>query len=70
MTEARVGGGALQLVTVCLSDDGAGELATSSAGRSSAHWRSRICAPAARASSCSVFWSSAELADRRSEALV
>jgi len=26
MTEARVGGGALQLVTVCLSDDGAGEV--------------------------------------------
>ena len=26
MTEARVGGGVLQLVTVCLSDDGAGEL--------------------------------------------
>jgi hypothetical protein len=25
-TEARVGGGALQLVTVCLSDDGAGEV--------------------------------------------
>ncbi len=26
MTEGRVGGGLLQLVTVCLSDDGAGEL--------------------------------------------
>jgi hypothetical protein len=26
MTEARVGGGSLQLVTVCLSDDGAGEV--------------------------------------------
>ena len=26
MTEGRVGGGSLQLVTVCLSDDGAGEL--------------------------------------------
>jgi hypothetical protein len=26
MTEARVGGGVLQLVTVCLSDDGAGEV--------------------------------------------
>ncbi len=26
MAEARVGGGALQLVTVCLSDDGAGEV--------------------------------------------
>ena len=26
MTEARVGGGALQLVTVCLSDDGTGEV--------------------------------------------
>lgn len=26
MTETRVGGGALQLVTVCLSDDGAGEV--------------------------------------------
>jgi hypothetical protein len=26
MTEARVDGSALQLVTVCLSDDGAGEL--------------------------------------------
>ncbi len=25
MTEGRVGGGLLQLVTVCLSDDGAGE---------------------------------------------
>ena len=25
MTEGRVGGGSLQLVTVCLSDDGAGE---------------------------------------------
>ncbi len=27
MTEARVGGGSLALVTVCLSDDEAGELA-------------------------------------------
>lgn len=26
MTEGRVGGGSLQLVTVCLSDDDAGEL--------------------------------------------
>jgi len=26
MTEARVGGGSLQLVTVCLSDEDAGEL--------------------------------------------
>jgi hypothetical protein len=26
MTEACVGGGVLQLVTVCLSDDGAGEM--------------------------------------------
>src|SRR5947199_8339345 len=26
MTEGRVGGGSLQLVTVCLSDDGAGEV--------------------------------------------
>jgi len=26
MTEGRVGGGALQLITVCLSDDGAGEI--------------------------------------------
>jgi hypothetical protein len=26
MTEARVGGGVLQLVTVCLSDDGTGEV--------------------------------------------
>lgn len=26
MTEGRVGGDSLQLVTVCLSDDGAGEL--------------------------------------------
>jgi hypothetical protein len=26
MTESRVAGGSLQLVTVCLSDDGAGEL--------------------------------------------
>ena len=26
MTEGRVGGGALQLVTVCLTDDGAGEV--------------------------------------------
>jgi hypothetical protein len=26
MTEGRVGGGWLQLITVCLSDDGAGEL--------------------------------------------
>jgi hypothetical protein len=26
MSEARVGGGSLQLVTVCLSDDGAGEV--------------------------------------------
>ena len=26
MTEGRVGGGSLQLVTVCLSDDGAGEI--------------------------------------------
>jgi hypothetical protein len=26
MTEARVGAGAVQLVTVCLSDDGGGEL--------------------------------------------
>ena len=26
LTEGRVGGGSLELVTVCLSDDGAGEL--------------------------------------------
>jgi hypothetical protein len=26
MTEGRIGGGSLQLVTVCLSDDGAGEI--------------------------------------------
>lgn len=38
MTERRVDGSALQLVTVCLCDDGAGEISTSSA--------SRFCRPA------------------------
>jgi len=53
-------------VTVCLSDDGVGEIATGSAGRSRRPRRcSRICAPARRACSLSSFWSSLRRAPDR-----
>ena len=59
MTEGLVGGGSLQLVTVCLSDDGVGETQTTRVDRSrpSRRW-SRICALARRERSRSSFCSS------------
>lgn len=68
MTEGRVGGGSLQLVTVCLSDEGAGEV-------SDEHGRpvtrppvvSHLRPSEARALAFELL-ELAELADRRSEA--
>jgi hypothetical protein len=68
MTEARVGGGALQLVTVCLSDDGAGEV-SDERGRpiKRAPVVSHLRPGEARALAFELL-ELAELADRRSEA--
>jgi hypothetical protein len=68
MTEGRVGGGSLQLVTVCLSDDGAGEM-SDELGRSIkrapvvSHLR-----PSEARELAFCLLELAELADRRSEA--
>ena len=56
MTERRVDGSGLQLVTVCLTDGGA-RSATSSASRSSGRRCSRTCVRARRASWRSACWS-------------
>ncbi len=68
MTEGLVGGGALQLVTVCLSDDGAGEV-SDELGRSvapAAPVVSYLRPSEARALAFELL-ELAELADRRSE---
>lgn len=67
MTEARDGGGSLQLVTVCLSDDGAGEL-SDELGRpvKRAPVVSHLCPGEARELAFQLL-ELAELADRSSE---
>ena len=68
MTEGLPGGSVLQLVTLCLSDDGAGEV-SDELGRpveAGAAGASRICARATRARWRSSLLELAELADRRS----